>query len=100
MPDSKEYFQRKLNLAWRSHNARNFAGGSVRCGHAARLYRRKQVQAWQAIIRVIENIEELRPELHIEGFRDFRNLRVFDKRKVQVVQQRSPHRASSQVAER
>jgi hypothetical protein len=51
-------------------------------------------------VRMIQNIEDLGPELHIEGFRNLPNVIVLEKRNIEVEEARSRYDVATRIAQK
>src|SRR5579872_3035433 len=75
--------QRELDLPRGCRRRREQAGGSGRSSRGIK-YVRVIRHDWYGEVRVVQDIKELRPELHVEVFRNPFHMIVFKHREVQV----------------
>src|SRR5206468_3174948 len=75
----------------------NLSGRSIGTGQASRLDRREEIDTRYSVVRVVQHIEEFRPELDVEGFGNLRNPSIFQNREVQIVEKRSSDGTPSKI---
>ena len=90
----KHNLQRKLQLPWRTICSGDFA----RAGVQSRTGKDRRVRVLER--RMIQNVERLRPELHLEGLRDLRHPEFFCQRVVQIPEVRTDNGVASRIAVR
>src|SRR5258708_35994760 len=90
-----KYFKSKLNLTGRRLRRGDQSGVADR---TPRRIKDISIVEWRSEIRAVENIEEFRSKLHIEGVGNSFDVIVLEYAKIEIQQSRTNHSVAAKIA--